>query len=78
MTDQYLHTLQDFNTLQEFHTLQDLHLNLQGFPLPRGPVCYSCHSPTSDGRCHDIDHCEQGEVCIASLCELYYVMFNQI
>ncbi|XP_052231834.1 SCO-spondin-like [Dreissena polymorpha] len=34
-----------------------------GFPSNRGPICYNCHSPLPDGRCHNVDICRTGEVC---------------
>ncbi|XP_052233782.1 SCO-spondin-like [Dreissena polymorpha] len=35
----------------------------EGYPLQRGPVCYSCANPLPEGRCHNIDVCQEGEVC---------------
>ncbi|KAH3777289.1 hypothetical protein DPMN_178729 [Dreissena polymorpha] len=34
-----------------------------GFPTNRGPICYNCHSPLPDGRCHNVEICRAGEVC---------------
>ncbi|XP_052286420.1 SCO-spondin-like isoform X2 [Dreissena polymorpha] len=35
----------------------------EGYPIQRGPVCYSCANPLPEGRCHSIDVCREGEVC---------------
>ena len=32
--------------------------------MQRGPVCYSCANPLPEGRCHNIDVCQEGEVCL--------------
>ncbi|XP_045205020.2 fibrinogen gamma chain-like [Mercenaria mercenaria] len=36
----------------------------QGYPKTRGPICYNCKVYTDSAKCHNIEFCEAGELCM--------------
>ncbi|XP_052786320.1 uncharacterized protein LOC128221758 [Mya arenaria] len=37
--------------------------NEKDYPATRGPICYNCRNPTPAGKCHDVEFCDQDQIC---------------
>ncbi|KAL4222501.1 E3 ubiquitin-protein ligase HTD1 [Mactra antiquata] len=42
-----------------------------GYPVHRGPICYSCENQLEGSQCHHITHCEPTEVCYDEVNEMF-------